>query len=240
MQIRREGDRVALSVRAGPLRAAAVGLGIAGGLALFLGVRALGLIPSLNPPEEVGADAAAWDAAPRMAVATEGRPARGPSDAPVTIIEFTDYGCPFCRRHATEVLPALLQRYGDTLRYVVRHFPIPALTPNALRAAQAAECAHRQGRFWEYTEALFAQATALSDGVLATQADAAGLDAATFERCLREGTAQQVVERDILDGWEAGVTGTPTFFINGRRFAGRMPLARMAGYVALALEGNGR
>jgi len=236
MQIRRDGDRVTVSVRAGHLRTAAVVGGAVLGFALFLGVRALGLIPNLNPREEVGADTATWEAAPRLEVGIQGRPARGPDQAPVTIVEFTDYGCPHCRRHAAEVLPALLARYGDTLRYVVRHFPIPALTTNAIGAAAAVECAHQQDRFWEYKEALLRQDDALADELLRSQAEAVGLDMDRFGRCLTDRAARDAVERDILDGWELGVTGTPTFFINGRRFTGRMPLDRMAGYVDLALR----
>jgi protein-disulfide isomerase len=129
-----------------------------------------------------------------------------------------------------------LARYGDTVRYVVRHFPIPALTTNAMGAAAAAECAHRQGRFWKYKDALLGQDDALSDELLRSQAEAVGLDLDRFSRCRTEPAAQNAVERDILDGWELGVTGTPTFFINGRRFTGRMPLVRMAGYVELALR----
>jgi protein-disulfide isomerase len=235
MQIRRDGNRIAVSFRASHLKAAAVVAGVAAGFALFLGVRALGLIPNLNPPDEVGADATTWNAAPLLEVATEGRPARGPADAPVTIVEFTDYGCPHCRRHTTEVLPALLTRYGDTLRYVVRHFPIPALTGNAIGAAEAAECAHRQGLFWEYKDALLRRSDELSGDLLRSQAEAVGLDMDRFDRCMTDRAALDVVERDILAGWELGVTGTPTFFINGRRFTGRMPLVRMAGYVDLAL-----
>lgn len=239
MQVRRDGDRIVVSLKAGHLKAAAIVAGVIAGFALFLGVRALGLIPSLNSADEVGADAATWNAAPRFEVATEGRPSRGPGDAPVTIIEFTDYGCPHCRRHATEVLPALLTQYGDKLRYVVRHFPIAALTTNAIGAAEAAECAHRQGLFREYKEALLRQSDTLSGDLLRSQAEAVGLDMDRFGRCMTDRTARDAVERDILDGWGLGVTGTPTFFINGRRFTGRMPLVRMAGYVDLALQPGG-
>jgi protein-disulfide isomerase len=231
-----DSDRVAVSLKRSHLRVAAILGGIVAGLVLFLGVHALDLIPNLGTTEEVGADAATWAASQRFEVTAEDRPAHGPTDAPVTIVEFTDYGCPYCRRHATEVLPTLLERYGDTLRYVVRHFPIPALTVNAMRAAEAAECAHRQDRFWEYKEALVSQHDMLSDELLLTQAEAVGMDREAFGRCLTEGIARSAVERDILDGWELGVTGTPTFFINGRRFTGRMPLERMVGYVELALD----
>jgi protein-disulfide isomerase len=239
MAMQRDGDRVAVSLKRSHLRVAAILGGIVAGLVLFLGVRALDLIPNLNQPDEVGADAATWIAAQRFEITADQRPARGPTDAPVRIVEFTDYGCPYCRRHAMEVLPALFARFGDTLRYVVRHFPIPALTANAMSAAEAAECAHRQGRFWEYKAALVNQHDVLSDDLLLTQAEAVGLDREAFGRCLTEGTTRSAVERDILDGWELGVTGTPTFFINGRRFTGRMPLQRMVGYVELALETDG-
>ncbi len=111
---------------------------------------------------------------------------------------------------------------------------------NALTAAEAAECAHRQGRFWEYKEALFSETEALSDELLLAQAMAIGLDAEPFGRCLRDAATRDVVERDILDAWGNGVTGTPTFFINGRRFRGVRSLEELEMYVTLALQADGR
>ncbi len=240
MKIQRDGGRVTVVLKTAHLTAAAIVLGGAiSGAGLFIGARALGVIPDRGPAAAMP-DSAAWAEAPRFEVATGDRPSVGPQDAPVTIVEFTDYGCPFCRRHAAEILPDLLEHYGDSIHYVVRHFPIPAITVNALTAAEAAECAHRQGRFWEYKEALFRETDALSDELLLAQAMDIGLDAEPFGRCLRDVATRDVVERDILDAWGHGVTGTPTFFINGRRFRGMRSLEELEMYVTLALQADGR
>jgi protein-disulfide isomerase len=235
VKIQRDGDRVAIVLKAGHLTAAVVAAGAIAGAGLFLGLRAVGLIPT-HTPALPDPDPATWLEAPRYEVDLGDRPSVGPPDAPVTIVEFTDYGCPYCRRHATEVLPRLLEEYGDTIRYVVRHFPIPALTPHALAAADAAECAYRQDRFWEYKDALLRQAAELSDQLLRATALSVGLDTARFGRCLEEGGTRSIVERDILTGWKLGVMGTPSFFINGRRFRGVRRLEELEMYVDLALE----
>jgi protein-disulfide isomerase len=240
MRIRRDGDHVAVALKASHVTAVGIALaGTLGGGALFFGVKAIGVFPDLGSTAAVTLDSAAWWEAPRFEVATDDRPFRGPSDAAVTIVEFTDYGCPFCRRHALEVLPGLLERYGDTIRYAVRHFPIPALTPNALAAADAAECAHRQGRYWEYREAVLRETASLSAELLQATAVAVGLDTESFGRCLADPATRDAVEGDILDAWEHGVTGTPTFFINGRRFVGARPLEELELYVGLALRTDG-
>ena len=237
MEIRRDSDRIAVVLKTSHLTAAAIVLvGAICGVALFFGARAIGAVPGLARTTSVEPDSAAWSQAPRFDVATDDRPLRGSLDAAVTIVEFTDYGCPFCRRHAVEVLPDLLERYGDSIRYVVRHFPIPALTVNAIAAAEAAECAHRQGRFWDYKEALLRATDALTEETLRGQTTAAGLDAEPFMRCLDERATREIVERDILDAWRHGVTGTPTFFINGRRFRGARPLEELELYIQLALQ----
>jgi protein-disulfide isomerase len=240
MQIRRDGDHVAVVLKASHLTAVGIALaGALGGAALFFGVKTIGVFPDLGSTAAVTLDSAAWWEAQRFEVDTTDRPSRGPSDAPVTIVEFTDYGCPFCRRHATEVLPDLLERYGDRIRYVVRHFPIPALTPNALAAADAAECAYRQDRYWEYREALVRETGSLSAEVLQGKAVAVGLDTESFAQCVADPATRDVVEGDILDAWEHGVTGTPTFFIDGRRFVGARPLEELELYVGLALQTDG-
>jgi protein-disulfide isomerase len=163
-------------------------------------------------------------------VETEGRPGRGPEDAPVVIVEFTDYGCPFCRRHADSTLVPLLAEYGDRVRYVVRNFPILSLHPQAGIAAEAAECAHDQDRFWELHGALFA-AEAHDPETLKALARRVGLDAGRFDRCLDGKEMAAVVERDLRDGVAAGVTGTPTFFVNGRPIEGWVPTSTFASLI---------
>ncbi len=183
------------------------------------------------------ADSVAWSTAPRFDVSTEDRPSLGPPDARVTIVEFTDYLCPFCRRYATQTLPAVLAAQGERVRYVVRNFPVQPVNDMALPAAEAVECAYRQGRFWEYREAVFGDAAPLTRERLEALAAAAALDTARFNRCVRERATRTVVEWDLLDAWSYGVSGTPTFFVNGHRFRGlrsREQLERFVGYALRA------
>jgi protein-disulfide isomerase len=164
----------------------------------------------------------------------EGAPSRGPSGAPVTIVEYTDFHCPFCKR----VLPALtrlLSRYGDKVRLVFRDFPIDRLHPGARKAAEAARCAHDQGRFWDYHDRLFASAPRSSGEHLVAHARQLGLDVTTFERCLASGTHAARVQQSVDEGIRVGVTGTPAFFINGRLLSGAQPLEHFVRLVEEAL-----
>ncbi len=236
MRITRQGDdlTIDLSVRRLTVTVVAVLVGMLAGLGVYVGLR------TFRHPAEAGRTAAdpgtVWELAPRATVDTSGRPATGPAGATVTIIEFTDYQCPFCRRHAVDVLPPLLARWGDSVRYVVRNFPNLRLHPRAVPAAEAVECAHAQGRFWEYRSALLRDSIDLSPNGLHQAATAAALDTAAFARCVATRATRPVIARDLLDAWEAGVFGTPTFFINGRRFQGERDLSDLNEFVARALR----
>lgn len=157
---------------------------------------------------------------PVVAVSDGGRPARGPASAPVTIIEFSDYECPFCKR-ASATVAQVLQHYGDKIRFVHRDFPLN-FHEHARLAAEAAACANAQGKFWEYHDRLW-KADDLSETGLKTLAKATGLDASKFEECLRTKPHAAAIDRDIQDGTAAGVNGTPVFFINGRPLSGAQP-----------------
>jgi protein-disulfide isomerase len=151
----------------------------------------------------------------RAEVSVDGAPVKGSATAPVTIVEFSDFHCPFCKR----VLPTLGQleaQYGDKVKLVFRDYPIDNLHPAARKAHEAARCAHDQGTFWAYHDALFANAPKASPEQLKTYAQEAGLDVPAFEQCVNTGTYQAAVQRDVEDGTRVGVTGTPAFFINGR------------------------
>ncbi|MBI4502762.1 MAG: DsbA family protein [Gemmatimonadetes bacterium] len=169
-------------------------------------------------------------------VAVEGRPYRGRADAPVTVVEFTDYQCPFCARHFRETYRQLLSRYADTVRYVVRNFPIAALHPQAQKAAEAAECADEQGAFWRYHDLLFERAPALDVESLRAYAAEAGLDRGRFDACLASGRKASIVAKDLADGVAYGLTATPTFFINGRRVVGAATLAEFEAQISAALR----
>ncbi|NIM51711.1 MAG: thioredoxin domain-containing protein [Gemmatimonadales bacterium] len=167
-------------------------------------------------------------------VATEGRPYQGPEDAAVTLVEFTDYECPFCAQYFQLTYPNLLAKYEGKLRYVIRNFPVNSIHPRAQKAAEAAECADDQGKFWEYHDILFQRQTALEVESLKRYAAELGLDAEAFDRCVDSGEKAAVVFRDLQDGLNYGVRGTPTFFINGRMLVGAQPLAVFESYIDAA------
>ena len=144
---------------------------------------------------------------------------RGSMDAPVTLLEYGDYECPHCGR-AAPVVRQLLERYPSTVRFVFRHLPLTDVHPNAALAAQAAEAAGAQGRFWEMHDLLFGRQDALMPADLLRYATELGLDTAAFEEALRGGTFAARVGQDVNSAEEAGVAGTPSFFINDVRYRG--------------------
>lgn len=156
-------------------------------------------------------------------IAIGGRAFLGPADAPITIVEFTDYQCPYCGIHSRENLAKLLEEYQDRLKYVVFNFPITSIHPGADRAGQAAECASSQGRFWEYHDMLFQNQGSQNDEGLKRMARQAGLDGGSFDLCLDSGAQAQRVIKDFQDGQDYGVRATPTFFINGWMVEGLLP-----------------
>ncbi len=236
MSLRRESGRVVVDMKTSHLQAVAIVIaGAVVGVILFVAFKPYTPDLSLSFISDSRADSASWHEAPRFEVEVSGRPHVGTRDAAVSIVEFTDYGCPYCRRHAAEVLPALLDSVGTAVDYTVRHFPIPALTPNAIRAAIAAECAFEQDLFWQYKAALQQETVGFQEERLQAHAAAVGIDVDLFESCTTDESKRSIVESDILDAWEYGVTGTPTFFINGKRFQGARPLEELMAYVRLAL-----
>jgi len=164
---------------------------------------------------------------PRVEIATEGHPAKGPADAPVTIVEFSDFECPFCK----QVVPTLDQiksKYGDQVRLVFRQFPLSSIHPHAQKAAEAALCANEQGKFWEMHDAMFNDQKLLEVTALKTTAGSLGVDKAKFESCLDSGRLAPKVKEDERAGVLVGVTGTPALFINGRSLSGAQPFEAIA------------
>jgi protein-disulfide isomerase len=159
----------------------------------------------------------------RIDVSTDGAPAKGPAQAPVTIVEFSDFHCPFCKR-VLPTLDSITQKYGNRIRLVFRDYPIEQLHPGASRAHVAARCANEQGKFWPFHDLLFARAPRTSDDDMKGMAKQVGMDAAAFDACLASGKYDAAVRRDMDEGQRAGVTGTPAFFINGRLVSGAQPL----------------
>jgi len=158
---------------------------------------------------------------PRQKIATANSPAQGPASAPIELVEFSDFQCPFCYRAHPTVMQ-VLTTYGNKVRFVYRNYPLPN-HPNARPAAEAAQCANEQGQFWAYHDRLFADQTKLADADLKASAAALGLDAAKFNACVDSHKYKDRVEADIKAGNEAGVNGTPAFFINGRMLSGAQP-----------------
>lgn len=158
----------------------------------------------------------------RKEVAAEG-PSKGPATAPVTIIEFSDYECPFCSR-AEESVSQVLQTYGDKVRLVYRQFPLD-MHPNAQKAAEASLCAQDQGKFWELHKVLFENQKALTVDDLKKHATTVGLEGKKFAECLDSGTKAAQVKKDLEDGQKVGVNGTPAFFVNGIFLNGAVPFA---------------
>lgn len=172
-------------------------------------------------------------------VSIDGNPVKGNPNAPVTIIEFSDFQCPFCSRFYTQTLPSLQENYIDTgkVKLVYRDLPLDNLHPNARPAHIAAECADEQGKFWEYHDVLFdnqAQWNRLSSADLSSQlnqyATTLGLNSASFDSCLSSKEIADEVQSDFLAASQYGATGTPTFFIGNEkdgyvRLVGAQPYA---------------
>ncbi len=157
-------------------------------------------------------------------VSPDDDPFKGSLDAPVTIIEFSDYQCPYCRG-AESVVDQVLEAYGDRVRLVFRDFPLSTIHLNARLAAEASECADDQGRFWDYHDLLFERQSQWAqrlepNSTFKDYADELGLDVEAFGTCLDTGIHRQEVVEDYEDGIRFGVYSTPTFFINGRKITG--------------------
>jgi protein-disulfide isomerase len=166
----------------------------------------------------------------RAKLNTDGAPFRGSATALVTIVEFSDFHCPFCRQ-VGPVVAQVLSRYGDKVKLVHRDFPLDSLHPQARQAAEAARCAGDQGKFWQYHDRLLVRASNGSTAELRATASAVGLDMVAFDRCASSRTYREAVQHDVDEGTRLGVTGTPTFFINGRSIAGTQPIDAFASLI---------
>ena len=150
-------------------------------------------------------------------------PSEGKVDAPVTVVEFSDFQCPFCLR----VMPTLKQlrsKYGDKVRVVWKDFPLTQIHPQAFLAAQAGNCAREQGKFWEYHDKLFGNQSALQADALKRYAADVGLDTAKFNQCLDSSKYEARVQDALGNGGRLGVSSTPTIFVNGRMINGAQPI----------------
>ncbi|PIS42652.1 MAG: hypothetical protein COT24_02540 [Candidatus Kerfeldbacteria bacterium CG08_land_8_20_14_0_20_40_16] len=157
---------------------------------------------------------------PIVPVSADDDPSRGPEDAKVIIIAFEDFECSYCEE-SYPVIKELLLTYKNQIRFVFRDFPA---LENSQKVHEAAECTDDQGRFWAMYDKIFENQDNLTVLDLKNYAEEIGLDAVSFADCLDSGKYEKEVQKDLTDGFVAGVSGTPTWFINGRKFAGAIPL----------------
>jgi len=171
---------------------------------------------------------------PRVEVAADG-PAKGPDDARVTIVEFSDFQCPFCSR-ALPTIDAVLARYPKDVRFVYRHMPLDPIHPRARPAAEASACADAQGQFWPYHDLLFANSKTLSDADLERFAGQLNLDVDAWKQCVAERRFEAKVEGDVAAGRAVGVTGTPAFIVNGLMLSGAVPVEEFVEVIEAELK----
>jgi protein-disulfide isomerase len=176
-----------------------------------------------------------------VAIPIGGAPVLGPQNAPITLVEFSDFQCPYCAAAAPE-LDALLKAYPSQTKLIFKQFPLEMHSQAALAAA-AAVAAQRQGKFWEMHNAMFEARDNLSRDNLISLAQKTGLDIKRFQEDLDSTEVQEAVTRDIQDGDRAGVAGTPTLFINGQHFNGPIEIEALKPIIAAELRrppGNGQ
>lgn len=147
----------------------------------------------------------------------------GPDDAKIVIVEYTDFQCPFCQRHQEGTRKNLLKKYEGKIQLVYKHFPLQEIHPMAMLSAIAAQCAKREGKFWEVEEVFFKNSKKLDKELIVTIGKSVGLGDA-YANCIENKTTRAEVEKDIEDGVESGVSGTPTFLVNGKILKGALPL----------------
>jgi len=175
---------------------------------------------------------------PKLEIGYDATRVRGDARAQVTIVEFADFECPFCKS-VQATLNGLLTKYQGQIKLAYRDFPLRALHPEAEIAAEAGRCAAEQGKFWEYHDALYADQKKLSRSDLLETARRLGLEEKSLESCLASGRVKGQIERDIQEGTEAGVGGTPGFFINGVFLNGSVPAVEFERIIARELEATG-
>jgi protein-disulfide isomerase len=159
----------------------------------------------------------------RVELSVAGEPFKGSAKAPVTIIKFEDFQCPFCKQ-VQPTFNELLSRYNGKVRLVHKDLPLESIHPQARQAAEAARCAYEQGKFWEYHDKLYANSPKASADDLKSYAKEVGLNVDSFDRCFVSRKYKTAVQQDLNEATQLGLTGTPTLFINGREISGNQPL----------------
>jgi protein-disulfide isomerase len=172
----------------------------------------------------------------RYDVSREDLPFLGSADAPILLVEFSDYQCPYCKRWHDEVLSRLVAEYGDKIKFVYRNLPV--IRANSADAAQASYCADEQGAYWEYHDALFTYAYGFDDQAYEQYARDLGLDVETLMECYRSGRYAATVDEDLQFARSLGIGSTPTFFLNGIPVVGAQPYDIFKQIIDLELAGQ--
>jgi protein-disulfide isomerase len=174
----------------------------------------------------------------RLKVASEGHPWSGGKDAAVTVVEFSDFQCPYCRA-AENSVKAIKTKYGNKIKFVYLDFPL-SFHEHAMDAARASRCAADQDKFWQYHDALFADQSKLAAADLKATAVKLGLDAPKFDGCMAKQTHDASIKDDLAQGQSLGVTGTPTFFVNGRELVGAQQPDKISAIIDEEFAGGGK
>jgi len=177
--------------------------------------------------------------APAIQLEIGDSPVKGDDDAPVTIIEFSDFQCPFCSRFYSQTLPQLEEEYVKTgkVKFVYKHFPLDNIHPQATPAALASECAKEQGKFWEYHDLVFNNQGSLGDASYKQWAAELSLDSAKFDECYESQKYLDDVRSGLQEGSGAGIRGTPGFLLNGQLISGAQPFAVFQAAIEAELAG---
>jgi protein-disulfide isomerase len=173
----------------------------------------------------------------RVSVSTDGDPSIGPEDAPVTIVEFSDYQCPYCKVWYDQTYDQLMANYPGKIRFVYRDLPLP-MHSEAIPAAEAADCAGEQGAYWKYHDALFSGQYTLGRTAYEQYAADLGLDTTAFTACLDDHRYQAEIKANAADAARLGLTGTPSFVINGRILIGALPFEDFKAIIDEELAGK--
>jgi len=174
----------------------------------------------------------------RYDVPTEGFPSIGPKDAPIVIVEFSDFQCPYCKRFFDETYKQLLADYPGKIRFVFRHLPLTSIHPEAYPAAEASMCANEQNSFWEYHDKVFENQDKLGRELYLQIANDLNLDKPAFENCINTGKFKAVVQQDSDYAVNLGIQSTPTFFINGLALVGAQPIEAFKQVIDMELAGE--
>jgi len=174
----------------------------------------------------------------RYDVATDGFPSMGPADAPIVIVEFSDFQCPFCKRFQDETFKQLMAAYPGKIRFVYRHLPLTSIHPEAFPAAEASMCANEQNAFWAFHDKIFENQDKLGADLYLQIAGDLNLNMSAFEDCVNSNKYKDQVQADSDFALSLGVQSTPTFFINGLAIVGAQPLTAFTQVIDKELAGE--